>query len=106
MKGFFLITLLALVCASSRNEWSLAGDAHLEAHVGFYLTLPHRNLDLFDEAFVAITDPNSPRYGAYMTKEAVNDMIAPTITESESVVAKVRDACPQSQLHVVENRRE
>jgi len=52
-----------------------------------------RNVDQFKAKVLEISNPQSPLYTHYMTREEVYDMIAPPIEDSERVANYFRSAC-------------
>ena len=60
------LTALSPACAGLRctEGWRLAGPAPGGAPVEMILALPQIGADWLDETFEAVSNPDSPRYGA------------------------------------------
>lgn len=101
MSGSFLLFLLvvvAVVSASKRADWELVREAAHGDPVDFHLALERDDTSAFDTAFDAITTPGSPRYGHYLTRDQVLDMVAPAPSVSAGVVAHVKRVCPRAEV--------
>src|SRR3990167_4555247 len=101
MRALFLLLLLvasAVVSASKRADWELVREASHVDVIDFYLALERDDTSAFDATFEAITTPGSPRYGHYLTRDQVLDLVAPAPSVSASVVAHVRRQCPRAEV--------
>lgn len=96
MRLLWLLSLIiGLVAAlSSRTTfqyggqprgWQLVEPARPTDQVHLIFALKQQNLDQLDRTFWEVSNPKSPRYGKYLSMEAVNKMVAPsqeTVTQT------------------------
>jgi len=73
--------------------WNEFGVPDKYEPVTFSVALYQRNMEEFKARVLQITNPKSPLYTHYMTKEEVYDMIAPPIEDSERVANYFRSSC-------------
>eukprot|EP01091_Cochliopodium_minus_P016838 TRINITY_DN642_c0_g1_i1.p1 TRINITY_DN642_c0_g1~~TRINITY_DN642_c0_g1_i1.p1 ORF type:complete len:566 (+),score=193.89 TRINITY_DN642_c0_g1_i1:23-1699(+) len=58
------------------TQWQEMDNANLGGEiVSFMIAIKYRNRKQFDSLFEKITDPKSPEYGKYLSRESIRDMI-------------------------------
>ncbi|KAF7335278.1 Tripeptidyl peptidase A [Mycena sanguinolenta] len=68
----------------SPQGWTIFGPAPSDHFINLRIALPQSNFDLLEQHLYEISDPYHERYGAHLTKEEVEDLVAP---HPDSVVA-------------------
>lgn len=63
---------------SSRTQWERNERVHSEAIIPLRIGLVQNNLDHGFEELMAISHPESPRYGQYLTNDQINALFAPS----------------------------
>jgi len=69
--------------------WLPLEPAPPSAKLNFFLALKQRNLDLLEQKFWAVSDPDSPDYQNFMTMEEINDLVAPSQKDVDEVVETI-----------------
>ncbi|KAF7335256.1 Tripeptidyl-peptidase sed2 [Mycena sanguinolenta] len=57
--------------------WTIFGPAPSDHFINLRIGLPQSNFDLLEQHLYEISDPYHERYGAHLTKEEVEDLVAP-----------------------------
>jgi hypothetical protein len=101
----FLLVLLALAAAAPSSGfagriaiastttsrlpegWKVVREARPHEEVEFRILMKHRNIDALDKLFWAVSDPRSPRYGQFATREELEALVGAS-EESFAVVEK------------------
>ncbi|KAJ7167805.1 tripeptidyl peptidase A [Mycena filopes] len=65
--------------------WTLAGPAPLDHIIKLRIALPQSNFRALEDQLYAISDPYHERYGAHLTKEEVEELVAPHPESVDSV---------------------
>eukprot|EP00753_Platysulcus_tardus_P005849 PLAT13725.4.p1 GENE.PLAT13725.4~~PLAT13725.4.p1 ORF type:complete len:551 (-),score=292.13 PLAT13725.4:810-2462(-) len=85
-----LVLLLALLGSAAAVElrmhealvvprgWRRVGDADDSQMLRMTVAVKQQNVQLLEETLLAVSDPDSPRYGQHLTFEQVNELTAPT----------------------------
>ncbi|KAJ6460107.1 tripeptidyl peptidase A [Mycena vitilis] len=67
--------------------WSIIGPAPADHLIKLRIGLPQSNFDVLEEHLYAISDPYHERYGAHLTQEEIEELVAPH-PESVSAVTE------------------
>jgi len=70
--------------------WVMGDRAPSSAAVRFTMALKQRNLDKLEAIFWAVSDPASPDYQNFMTKDQINQLTAPRAKDRDYVVRFLR----------------
>eukprot|EP00029_Vermamoeba_vermiformis_P010654 TRINITY_DN5658_c0_g1_i1.p1 TRINITY_DN5658_c0_g1~~TRINITY_DN5658_c0_g1_i1.p1 ORF type:complete len:720 (-),score=191.89 TRINITY_DN5658_c0_g1_i1:67-2226(-) len=99
-----LVVLAGLATATKMGVWMMSREAVSE-HETMRVTihLKQRNLDQLDRVFNAVTDPDSPEYGKYLTMDQVTSIVAP-LTEALNTVTAWLKANGAERIDVVNNK--
>jgi tripeptidyl-peptidase-1 len=81
----YLIAILALSCLSS-GEWVNRGEADDERLIEVIVAVKHQNLDLLEDYLLEISNPSSDFYGYFLSKNELDDLLAPSDESIEKVV--------------------
>ncbi|KAJ7129281.1 tripeptidyl peptidase A [Mycena epipterygia] len=65
--------------------WTIHGPAPLDHVVKLRIGLPQANFHVLEDHLYAISDPYNPRYGAHLSKEEVEALVAPQPESVDSV---------------------
>jgi tripeptidyl-peptidase-1 len=57
--------------------WTIAGPAPSDHLIKLRIALPQSNFDVLEDHLYAISDPYHERYGAHLTKEEIEELVAP-----------------------------
>ncbi|KAA0149154.1 hypothetical protein FNF27_05923 [Cafeteria roenbergensis] len=68
--------LAALAAAAASPMWEKVARAPKHETLDFTVATPMSNVDGLQAAFEAVSDPDSPKYGMFMTKSEINEMTA------------------------------
>jgi len=75
------LTVLALVAAMSvatatRSAWTRMERVHPEATLSVSIAVVQKNLDILEDIFWAVSHPESPRYGKFLSRAEVAELTA------------------------------
>lgn len=97
MKVFALILLALFVAQVSAGvlftrtvvpkDWTMGEVAPSNARVSFMLALKQRNLDLLEQKFWQVSDPDHDDYQNFMSIEAINALVSPLKQHHDLVVS-------------------
>ncbi|KAJ6515255.1 tripeptidyl peptidase A [Mycena sanguinolenta] len=59
------------------RTWTISGPAPSDHFINLRIALPQSNFDLLEQHLYEVSDPYHERYGAHLTKEEVEDLVAP-----------------------------
>ncbi|KAJ6515250.1 tripeptidyl peptidase A [Mycena sanguinolenta] len=59
------------------RAWTISGPAPSDHFINLRIALPQSNFDLLEQHLYEVSDPYHERYGAHLTKEEVEDLVAP-----------------------------
>ncbi|KAJ6515249.1 subtilisin-like protein [Mycena sanguinolenta] len=62
---------------ASPRGWTISGPAPSDHFINLRIALPQSNFDLLEQHLYEVSDPYHERYGAHLTKEEVEDLVAP-----------------------------
>jgi subtilase family serine protease len=87
-------------------NWSVIGNPAPKTLITLSFALKHQNLDRLHELFTQVSEPTSPKYGQYLTRSELTDMIAPPKHDLQLVQSwlETRWNVPQSQQRVTLTR--
>lgn len=63
---------------AASDDWSLIGRSDSEQLIELHFAVKQTNLDKLESTLMAVSDPDSSRYGQHLSNEEVHAMIAPT----------------------------
>ena len=69
------------------SDWDFLGRADSTEIVTFTIALKQRNIEMLQKWVPDVSDPKSPNYGRYWTRDEINDFIAPSKQDIERVLA-------------------
>jgi tripeptidyl-peptidase-1 len=93
IKVLYLFGLICLVYCSAishYNGFEKLYKADSEENVEMILALKQRNLDLLDDLFWSVSDPQSDKYGKYRTLDEVNELTSPTDDSVSRVLSFIK----------------
>lgn len=100
----FIVVLAGVANATQMGVWLMTHDTVSEHEtMRITLHLKRRNLDELDRIFNAVTDPDSPDYGKYLTMAQVTNIVAPSSETLETVIAWLK-ANGAERIAVVNNK--
>ncbi|KAJ7167615.1 subtilisin-like protein [Mycena filopes] len=73
-------TLLIKESVATPSGWTRLGRAPPDRSIRLRIALPQQDFSSLEQSLYEISDPDHPRYGAHMTKEEVEKLVAPTPT--------------------------
>jgi subtilase family serine protease len=76
-------------------KWERVERTPPQQKVTFVLALNQRNIDLLEANLMEISNPRSPRYGMYMTRKEVTDLIAPPYEVQRQILNWIHDTASQ-----------
>lgn len=59
------------------SGWSLVGAAPPDHTISLRIGLPQSNFVSLEQHLVEVSDPDHPRYGQHLSKQAVEELVAP-----------------------------
>lgn len=79
MAGSLWLSLcLVAVALAHPNDYHSLGKASMDHKMVLRMALKQRNVDALEKAFWDISDPKSPRYGAFLSLKGVGELVRPT----------------------------
>lgn len=78
--------------ANQPAEWSIGDRAAADSRITLSFALHHTGLDELESTLYAVSDPDSPRYGKHLTRDQVNEMVAPRLEDVAVLRAWLTDA--------------
>lgn len=72
--GQFRVPIATRGMERTNHGWSSL-EAPCKGRIHFTVFLKQRNLDVLDATFKAVSDPDSPRYGQFLTKQEVDQLV-------------------------------
>jgi hypothetical protein len=73
--------------ARFRSQWTSTGRAAPDARIKLTFAIKQRSTDMLERALYAVSDPASPYYGQHLSRQQVDEMVAP---EPKSIAAVKR----------------
>ena len=70
--------LLSIETFSPSKDWVKKRPAPPDNHLTLRINLKQPNFDSLEEHLYAVSDPASPRYGLHLSKEQVQELVAPS----------------------------
>jgi len=102
MSRILAILVLLCVCVSARHvlynrrgtpkAFDKGGRASAEVNVHFTIGLKLRNMDVLDQIFHSVSNPQSAEYQNFLTPEEVLDLVAPAPADHDAVVEWLESA--------------
>jgi len=94
----FLLVVVALASASwvvvdkeepmtVPEQWKSLGAAEPLASMDIIIALKQRNLDIVDQLFWQVSDPQHPHYGKYLSTDQLKSIVKPAAETTEAVEA-------------------
>jgi len=84
---------------SAPPHWEMVSRSHPDQLHTFMVALPQRNLDVLNDVFWKVSNPESPSYGRFLTREQILDIVAPESHVTSAVVDwLVRGGVAQSNI--------
>lgn len=68
-----------------KEGWSLAGDADSQALLSLTFAVKLRNVDKVQQLFEQVSDPKHAKYGAYESREWLNELTKPSDASIKAV---------------------
>lgn len=62
---------------------SLQAEAHPSHPISFFIALKQRNLDILEDFFWAVSDPEHKHYRQFKSISEINDLIAPPTSDKK-----------------------
>mmetsp|Transcript_17280 Transcript_17280/g.27004 ORF Transcript_17280/g.27004 Transcript_17280/m.27004 type:complete len:587 (-) Transcript_17280:63-1823(-) len=99
MKAVALLVVLCLglVAAKEMNvfnsindtpkRWRLVGESHSTDFIKFTVQMYPQNIDMLKAELAGISNPKSPKYGKWWTKEQIADAVSPPVADHLAVAA-------------------
>mmetsp|Transcript_18166 Transcript_18166/g.29846 ORF Transcript_18166/g.29846 Transcript_18166/m.29846 type:complete len:597 (+) Transcript_18166:186-1976(+) len=85
------------------KDWMEKAPTDPEKRITLYFATKQQNLDKLEEAFWAVSDPDSPMYGQYMTLDQVTALVSEP-TSTAAVYEWLRSNVPDAEFHIVANQ--
>jgi len=57
------------------TEWTKIGLPNNKIRLDFTIMLPQKNINILENALIETSDPNSPHYGKWMNKNAIDSIV-------------------------------
>jgi len=85
-----IVTMETTAASSSHEEWEWGARADPEAKMRLLFAVKQTNLETLESELVAVSDPDSARYGMHLTNDDVHALIAPLQSHVNAVEAFAR----------------
>jgi len=66
--------------------WKMGESANREEKLIFFLAMPMKNVKKLNSVFEAVSDPNGPQYGAYLSSKEVRELTATPVSTVQKVL--------------------
>ena len=69
------------------ESWEVLGRVDRSEEISVRFALRQRNLDILEDTLMSVSDPRSPKFHQYWTKEQIMELVSPPLVEQQLVVS-------------------
>ena len=67
-------------------DWTVVSSASSSERIHFFLSLPQRNLNELERRFWAVSEPDSPEYGQFLSVDEIQSLVSPPLSERQTLI--------------------
>jgi len=90
----------------ANSGWSILQRAPANEDVTFTITLPRKNLDILEQFWWDVSNPDHEKYGKFMTREQVIELIAPEASIPKRVMKWIYSNAENQKDVKIDNQRD